>query len=294
MKFRAHDTFAIRKGWLHKGMRHVTNNPRIFVDRDINPMDEFGIGANMVKALRYWLQATGLTAEGTGNNRNQHLTPFGELVYENDPYIEEDGTLFLIHYFLASNEDMATAWYFFFNQFKMIEITQDSFVSALKAYLLERLKEGENLPSDRALNDDYDCIIKTYTHSANSTPESNMECPLSDIEIVTAVDGKTKTYTKLAPKLTAINPLILLAIIINENAKLEGAAEIKISKLENDSCNIGKIFNLDSLAIAIYLDKLQNMGHISVNRTAGLDVITLRTNWDFNQCVAEYYRSIND
>ena len=30
MKFRAHDTFAIRKGWLHKGMRHVVNNPRIF------------------------------------------------------------------------------------------------------------------------------------------------------------------------------------------------------------------------------------------------------------------------
>ncbi len=58
-------------------MRHVTNNPRIFVDRDINPMDEFGIGANMVKAWRYWLQVTGLTTEGAGNNRKQHLTPFG-------------------------------------------------------------------------------------------------------------------------------------------------------------------------------------------------------------------------
>lgn len=115
MKFRAHDTFAIRKGWLHKGMRHVVNNPRIFVDKDINPMDEFGIGANMVKALRYWLQATGLTEENTGNNRNQYLSPFGEEVWANDPYLEEDGTLLLIHYFLASNEKMATAWYYFFN-----------------------------------------------------------------------------------------------------------------------------------------------------------------------------------
>ena len=52
MKFRAHETFSIRKGWLHKGMRHVINNPRVFVDKDINSMDEFGLGANMVKALR--------------------------------------------------------------------------------------------------------------------------------------------------------------------------------------------------------------------------------------------------
>ena len=99
MKFRAHDTFAIRKGWLHKGMRHVVNTPRISVDKDINPMDEFGIGANMVKALRYWLQATGLTEENTGNNRNQYISPFGEEVWANDPYLEEDGTLLLIHYF---------------------------------------------------------------------------------------------------------------------------------------------------------------------------------------------------
>ena len=35
MKFRAHDTFAIRKGWLHKGMKHIKDNPRLFVDKNI-------------------------------------------------------------------------------------------------------------------------------------------------------------------------------------------------------------------------------------------------------------------
>ena len=29
MKFRAHDTFFIRKGWISKGMRHVYNNPDV-------------------------------------------------------------------------------------------------------------------------------------------------------------------------------------------------------------------------------------------------------------------------
>lgn len=291
MKFRAHETFAIRKGWLHKGMRHVVNNPRIFVDKDINSMDEFGIGANMVKALRYWLQATGLTEENTGNNRNQYLTPFGEEVWANDPYLEEDGTLFLVHYFLASNENLATAWYYFFNHYKVIDITQESFVAGIKAYLLDVLKKGESLPTDRAITEDFDCIIKTYTPNTSSSPESNMGCPLSDLSLLTTTEKSR--YVKAATKASAINPLIILAVIINEGTKTN-SKEIKIAKLENDSRNIGKIFNLDALTIATYLDKLQNMGYISVNRTAGLDIITLRTNMNFIQCVQEYYRSIHD
>ena len=289
MKFRAHDTFAIRKGWLHKGLRHVINNPRIFVDKDVNPMDEFGIGANMVKALRYWLQATGLTVEGTGNNRNQVLTPFGEMVWANDPYLEEEGTLFLLHYFLASNKELATAWYFFFNHYKMMEISEDSFVAAVKTFLLQ---ENEDIVSDRALTDDFDCIIKTYTTSNSSTPENNMECPLSELALITASDGQKKKFVKKTPRV--INPLILLAVIINENQKANGENEIKISKLESAPCNIGKIFNLDELSIAQYLDKLQSKDLIKVNRTAGLDIISLLTPWDCNQCIQEYYRSIND
>ena len=58
-KFRAHDTFFIRKGWLNKGMRNVKNDPQVFMGVNGNPMDILGIGTNMVKALRYWLQAVG-------------------------------------------------------------------------------------------------------------------------------------------------------------------------------------------------------------------------------------------
>ena len=76
MKFRAHDTFFIRKGWLSKGMRNVVANRDVFVtkDKQRNPMDVLGIGANMVKALRYWLPVVGLTEEnknGPVSNTNK-------------------------------------------------------------------------------------------------------------------------------------------------------------------------------------------------------------------------------
>ena len=52
MKIRAHETFAIRKGWLHKGVKNILINPRLFSDKEKNPCSSLGIGTNMVKALR--------------------------------------------------------------------------------------------------------------------------------------------------------------------------------------------------------------------------------------------------
>lgn len=102
MKFRAHDTFFIRKGWLSKGMRNVIAHDDVFVTKDKNryPTDELGIGSNMVKALRYWLQAVGLTTEPKTGRRVQSLTELGKVIYENDPYFEELGTLWLLQYHL--------------------------------------------------------------------------------------------------------------------------------------------------------------------------------------------------
>lgn len=165
MKFRAHDTFFIRKGWLNKGMRNVKIEPTVFMGAKGNPMDILGIGANMVKALRYWLQAVKLTTEPNAGRREQSFTPFGEIVFKNDPYIEEMGTLWLLHYMLASNKDEATAWYFFYNEFKQSEFNKEDFVKQLSNYIMIN---GEEV-SERSLEDDYNCIINTYAQYMYAT-----------------------------------------------------------------------------------------------------------------------------
>ena len=124
--------FFIRKGWLSKGMRYVSQKPDVFTNRDDNPMDVLGIGANMVKSLRYWLQAVGLTKEPKTGKKNQSLTPFGNIVHEKDPYTEELGTLYLLHYKLVTDEEMAPSWYYFFNKFAMKEFSKDDFVAQIQ------------------------------------------------------------------------------------------------------------------------------------------------------------------
>lgn len=291
MRFRAHETFFIRKGWLYKGIKNVVHDRTVFMGDNGNPMDILGIGANMVKSLRYWLQAVGLTVEPTSGKKYQTLTPFGEIIYENDKYIEEIGTLWLLHYKLAANEADATAWYYFFNEFNRNEFNRDDFVKQLNTYIL--LNESE--VSDRSLDDDFNCIINTYVPRIKSNPgkvhpENNIDCPFGELSLVDIANKKAKTYKKSVPKIDSIHPLVVLAVIIDQ---AKGEKQIKISSIQNDKCNVGKVFNLDIITLTSLLNKIELMGYIKVVRTAGLDVIDIQRQIDFLGCVREYYDAIN-
>lgn len=291
MKFRAHDTFFIRKGWLNKGLRNVNADAGVFMGTKGNPMDVLGIGANMVKALRYWLQAVKLTSEPASGKKEQSFTEFGQVVFENDPYIEEMGTLWLLHYRLASNKVDATAWYYFFNEFKATEFTKEDFVKQLSNYIR---MNGEEV-SERSLEDDYTCIINTYVSRMKSNPEkvqpeSNIDCPFGELGLIDIANKKDKLYRKATPKKDMIHPLVVLAVIVDQ---ANGKDEIKISAIQNDPCNAGKVFNLDIITLTALLYKIELMGYIKVIRTAGLDVIRITKDLSFIECVKLYYNAIN-
>ena len=64
LRLQGHEKFALREGWLNKGLIIVNDNPGIFQSDDAP--DVFGIGNNMVKSVRYWLKAFGLIVEAPG------------------------------------------------------------------------------------------------------------------------------------------------------------------------------------------------------------------------------------
>jgi hypothetical protein len=293
MKFRAHDTFIIRKGWLSKGMKWVNTKSDVFVAKDENPMDVLGLGANMVKALRYWLQVVGLTEEPRSGKRVQNFTSLGKTVFEKDRYIEELGTLYLLQYKLASNKEEATAWYFFFNEFSMSEFSRDDFVEALQKFI-KMSGNGDSI-APRSLNDDFACIISTYlprykSRSGKISPESNIDCPFGELGLVDILNKSKKTYKKSIPAAYTINPWIALAVIVDNAAK---RGEIGLNELLNTPCNIGRIFNLDSITMLDVLYQIEQLGEIKVNRTAGLDVIIIQGNMTFQECVDKYYEVID-
>lgn len=274
-------------------MNNVVREPGVFQGAAGNPMDVLGIGANMVKALRYWLMATKLTCEPKTGKKNQSLTDLGQIIYNNDPYMEEIGSIWLVHYMLSTNEEDATAWYIFFNEFNKTEFTVDDFHSSIVKYI--RMKDDANMPSDRAIEDDFSCIVSTYVPRSklNPTkiqPESNIDCPLGELGLVDVLNKRDGIYKKTSPKADMIPSLILLAAII-DNAE---GKQIRITSLQNDKCSIGRVFNLDSITLINSLYKLETLGYINVIRTAGLDVIDIRTDMTFIDCVQAYYNELNN
>lgn len=292
-KFRASETFFIRKGWLSKGMRYVSQKPDVFVDKKENPMDVLGIGANMVKSLRYWLQAVGLTSEPSKGKRVQKLTDFGKLVHEYDPYAEELGTLYLIQYKLVTDEEMAPAWYFFFNKFTQSEFSREDFLEQIQ----NDLKMKGTKVAIRSLSDDFACIINTYvpkykSNPAKDSPENNITCPLGELGLIDILgkEGGNVLYRKATPSVKSFNPWVVLAVIFDQ---ANGQEEISLNDLLNGECNIGKAFNLDSICMLEILHEVEKTEEIKIIRTAGLDVIRLNnTKRTFTECVKNYYADI--
>ena len=294
MKFRAHDTFFIRKGWISKGMRYVGKKPDVFISKKENPMDVLGIGANMVKALRYWLPAIGVTKEATTGRRIQELTDFGRLVFEHDTYIEEIGTLYLLHYKLVSRPEVATSWYFFFNIFGLSDFTRTEFATQISNQI--KIWDENAKVAPRSIEDDFNCIINTYVPRYKTMPskvsaENNIDCPFGEMGLIDILkkEGKNVVYKKATPPASTFNPWVILAVI---HANADDRVEIGLNELLTAEKNIGKVFNLDSIDMLDVLHNAELTGELKIIRTAGLDVIHLTNHYTFEKCVEYYYRDI--
>ncbi len=286
MKIRAHETFSIRKGWLHKGVKNVILYPRLFTNKELNPCDILGIGTNMVKALRYWLTATRIIEEANlGNQKIYALTSLGSLINRCDTYYEEEGTIWAIHYMLATNKELSTAWYWLFNIFKMSSFDKSIVVRELAEYLHT---EFNYECSEKMLSDEFDCMIKTYCVKDSAlSPENINICPLSELNLIVQTDGKW--YKKNTPDKDSLHPLIVFGALCDQNS----SDEILISDLMNAELNIARIFNFDRATCYFYLDELRKRGLISMSRTAGLDIIKVQHRMSFLDALNQYYTLIS-
>ena len=274
LKLRGHESFYIREGWLTKGIVAI-NKDKYILSNTISAIDELGVGSAMVKSIRYWLQALSLTDEKRGEKgkRYQELSEdFGKILFENDKYFEDLGTLYLLHYNLVSNNDLATTWNLFFNSIKATEMTKYHMEEGVKQLILNIDPQYEI--SERSLSDDCNCLIKTYfaEKSDLKNPEDNMICPFSDLGLIKKehIRGKDEIIYKTVPERNKLDKLIVLYVIMDN---LGDKQSTTIKNLIEDENNIGSIFNLDKNTINYYIDILRDEGYLRVNRTAGLNTI---------------------
>ena len=89
-RFKGHESFILREGWLNKGLYEVDRNPKVFSEN--YGADALGVGPNMAKAIRYWLRAAELVTDSP--KTGVMLTAIGQLILAHDP-CHRQGNVFL-------------------------------------------------------------------------------------------------------------------------------------------------------------------------------------------------------
>ncbi len=285
MSFARHETFYFRDGWLRKGMK-LTNKYGFDFFKSQDAPDVLGMGKNMVQSLRYWLQATQLVEPKEKKNKTYDLSNFGKYILENDPYFEDEGTLWLIHYNLASNKEIATTFYWFFNIFNHKEFDDETFLYWLNNYTItENYKVAES-----SLRKDYQCLVNTYLFEKkllkSNSPEDNLNCPLRNLKLLKKIGPRTYQLNRV--NRSSLHPYIFYYTVKTWQQNNDQPLEITISNIFESHNNAGKIFNLSLDDIIYYLEECQKLNLLNVKRTAGLDAVNLK-NIDPLEALDEYY-----
>ena len=257
-------SFAIREGWLTKGMRNVVKDPEVFLRDD--SMAVLGVGSAMVKSIRFWLQAAGLTTEPRAGRRAQSLTEIGKLIMDNDPYFEDMFSLYVVHDHIVSNPKLTTVWYLLFNFFDAPRFTRE----IMEDHLLRTFREMTSTAfSESSFRDDCSVALKTYVSDKNkqASPEDNMQCPLAALDLFTKTSSN---YERTIPSQEKLHPYAVLYVLLSALGERNG---ISLDKILTEPLNVGKVLHLNAYRLNTYLDILQADNMLTIQRTAGLNMI---------------------
>ncbi len=281
MKFQGHEKFALREGWLNKGMEAVAKDSRVFKDKYAT--DALGVGSNMVKAIRYWMTAFRLIKED--RKEGTQLTDLGKVIYKEDVYFDKYFTLWILHSNLVNNSEDATTWYAFFEKAGFEEVEKEELDNFIIRELL-KYSDKDTLP-EKSIKTDIDVLLKMYSNNTiKEDPEEKNVCPLSKLGLV-SYNGNT--IGKRTPDLQIIDEWAILYELARI-FEIENSDNISIDRVSDGEDSISNVFNLSRIVVNQYLDKIENMGYIKVDRTAGLDMIYKEKDFDRMQIVKEYYK----
>lgn len=249
MRFSGHETFPVREGWLHKGMKLVVNDPERFLDEEV--ADYLGVGRNMAKSIRHWLLVTGLAeVEVRGSQARLALlqpTELGNLVWDHDPYFLDAGTWWILHANLVNNFNAVTSWSWFFNNFNHERFDRAVCLESLRRFVATSQKR---VPSTSTLSRDLGCMLLSYARSipaSRDDPEDGSDCPFRELGLLSYYQTSGYFHTHYTAK--RIPPSIfgyVMSIAFPDNVRQsKSTADIKLQDVVRKPGGPGRVFCLN-------------------------------------------------
>ena len=279
IRLQGHEKFALRDGWLTKGLSIIDKRPDAFLGSE-GP-DLFGIGNNMVKSLRYWMKAFKLIEENPGVGAK--LSELGKIILQNDVYLEKNFTLWILHSQIAKNIADATTWYMFFNKCNVIDMEKDEIEKILYREISQYVM-GQPF-SENSLKNDVDVLLNMYSkNTMNREPEDKSQSPFANLGLVKNTEN---LYSQTSPKRRDIDEWVVLYELAE---MMRDKNEISIERVLNGTCGISHIYQVKPVLANELLDRLDAAEYIRVDRTAGLDMIYRTKAFTTESVMADYYK----
>lgn len=281
-RLKGHESFTLREGWLTKGLMAVNENPDVFGENF--GADELGVGTNMAKSIRYWMKCAGLTVE-EGKGRTG-LTSLGKYLLREDAYFEDDFSLWLLHINIVRNFEQATSWYLFFNEYEQESFTRKDMQQEMQELLLERI--GVQGISERSLQDDCDAILHMYGGKEihHVDPEEKKISPFYRLGILRESGG---IYRREQPDLKKMDALIVLYVMQDILEQEDSYYRISVEKLLRAEKAPGRILQIRRSFLMQYLEELERKEYLSLNRTAGLDMVYQKQKITQEEILKKYF-----
>lgn len=274
--FARHESFHPRFGWIKKGFDRAAADHSVFIADDATV--QFGIGKNMVKSVRYWCSAFKVVEEflESGNRaRVSFPSYFGnELLADKgwDPYLEDVGSLWLLHWNLLKSPCSATTWDFVFNHFRYLEFTADEMLSAITEYKEIHFPKGNTAKS--SLKSDVNCLIRMYTPQSNkskSINEDTLDSPFVELGLIKQIGDSKHFAFKVGEKLSLANEILTACCLEYAALTIPKARTVNISELTFGIGSPGLVFKLTEADICNALELVSNdFDQLSIAETAGL------------------------
>lgn len=203
--FSGHESFPCKSMWLKKGYDYLFNNNK-FTDPDA--VVKLGVGKNMVQSIRFWLRAFGLL-------NDDELTEIAYYIFDDrngkDPYAEDNGTLWILHYLLVLRS-ISSIYHLAFVEFQREkkEFDKDQLLLFIKRKC--NVPEQKNIFNENTIKKDIRVLLQNYLLPINPKTNEEYASLLLDLGLLRENDGK---YSFNEVAMGQINPLIILFALID-------------------------------------------------------------------------------
>jgi hypothetical protein len=289
LQFSGHESFICKHFWLKKGYDFISQNGNF---TDETAVTDLGVGKNMVASISYWLKAFGIT------DQSNKITEFGHNIFNDktgmDPYIENIGTLWLLHYNLVKTAK-ASIYSIFFNEFRRgkNEFTKDQ----LAKFTLRKI-EQDGKANANTVNADIAVFIRNYLAAdyklAKADVEDDFSNLLFDLELmqhfqIENAEGKTMEWYRVDNQIRHDLPAAIVLYTILDNPVY--GKSIPFRELLTGFNSPGAIFALNEDGLYQKIEQLvSKYNNIVYKETAGVKEFQIKGQLDKIEILNGYYK----